>query len=384
MIVIAFVCTAFIRAEPGGTVTLPLEQLLELQRETSADESPQPPTSRYVVSELSGEARIVNDALETEIAVKLSVLTDGWVSVPLLEPDEALSIVRVPTVANGFLTMNDDGLRFITEKRGDYRFSFSALRSATKVRGGWRVEITPSTATARRLRLRFNDKLYTVTSANVRRDGDALVTFADRGRWTLSWIRNRSISAPAQRVERPPVEPVVTRARSSVVLTLDGQEIARHYLDLRLDGQATLRVNIPSGQSLIKTYVNGVSRRFDPQDGSVEIEVSPTRPGEPAGILELVTKRQSESMKLAGRLRFEIPEVSWDINETAARVFLPDVFNYTWRGGSLSPHGEFEGPNYTYDIPTPGKVMDVSQQLVSGAADVVYDYTVDLEGQYHQ
>ncbi|MEO0593976.1 MAG: hypothetical protein AAFZ38_10375, partial [Myxococcota bacterium] len=295
-----------------------------------------------------------------------------------------LSILRVPTVENGFLSMDSDGLRFITKEKGDYRFSFSAFRSATKVRGGWRAEIVPSAATAQRLRLRFNDKLYTVTSANVRRDGDALLTFAESGRWTLSWVRNRATSTPAPRVERSPVEPVVTRARSSVVLTLDGQEIARHYLDLRLDGQATLRVTIPAGQSLLKTYVNGVPRRFDPQGGAVEIEVSPTRPGERAGVLELVTKRQSESMKLAGRLRFEIPEVSWDINETAARVFLPEVFNYTWRGGSLSPHGEFEGPNYTYDIPTPGKVMDVSQQLVSGAADVVYDYTVDLEGQYHQ
>ena len=49
-------------------------------------------------------------------------------------------------------------------------------------------------------------------------------------------------------------------------------------------------------------------------------------------------------------------------------VHLPQVFNYRWSGGSLSPAEASPQVQYAYDVPLPGKKLSFHQPLISSSA----------------
>jgi hypothetical protein len=72
------------------------------------------------------------------------------------------------------------------------------------------------------------------------------------------------------------------------------------------------------------------------------------------------------------------------VHELFVDLYLPSVFAYTWRGGSLSPvEAGPAAPEFSYRIPVPGQQLSFHQYLLTRAApDVQLDYAVALEGQY--
>jgi hypothetical protein len=248
---------------------------------------------------------------------------------------------------------------------------------------GREIALTPAEAAIQRLELKYDEGLFEVTSARARRAGDSLIVFPEEGQLRLAWKALRVPASPQEeKRNRPPIEPVVASGYASVVVTLDGQRITRSRYDLRFQGQEPLTISVPPGQQLTKLYLNGISRPIEAKNGKVEVIVTPPRPGDQSAVVEVVLKEANPSMALSGELSFQLPELSWNVNEMTCTLFLPTVFNYHWVGGSLSPGEPDETPSYTFDIPTPGKTISVKQQLVNGSADTVVEYTVDLAENY--
>ena len=186
-----------------------------------------------------------------------------------------------------------------------------------------------------------------------------------------------------QAAARPIIEPVIPRVIGSVVSTLEGRRITRLKYELRFEGTKPLEFTLPQGQSLKRVYLNGSAVPFETEAGHLKLEVTPTRTGDAAGNLELVLSELTGSYHLSGRHRYRLPAASWTVNELQLELHLPQVFNYTWRGGSLAPSESRQLPRFTYAIPTPGKHLAYRQSLImSSTPDVVVDYTVDLSGQY--
>lgn len=375
-------------AEQQATATLSLDEILRLHDLSQQPAKPKvdPPQS-YSVTRFDAQGRIVGDALEATVTIELSVFQDGWVRVPLLQQTTGLSFTQLPTPEHAHLASADGVLSLVTEKAGSYRFELTLRQQAQKQDGQWRVQLSPAEALIQRLRFKHNADLFEVGGADLRRDGDSLVLLGNQGQLVLHWRALREPTAqPRQQAQRPPIEPLVNTAVASVVVTLDGQRITRGHYKLRLQGAQTLAVAIPRGQVLSKVYLNGVPQTVQPvQDGqAVQLSVSPARPGEESAVLELVLKSQMPPMALAGTLSFTLPRLSWGINNLHCAFHLPKVFNYQWQGGSMSPDNLAPPVDYTYRIPTPGKLNIVRQQLVSGAADAQIAFTVDLDGRYFQ
>lgn len=381
---VAAVATPAWATGENGTATLSLDELLRLHQSAQAkiEEVDAPPVA-YAVSSFEVRARIIGDAIAATASVRLTVFEKGWVRVPILEPDPTLDITQLPAVANGHFASPGGALSFITNQAGNYEFEIGFLKRASKRGSGWEIIIEPAAATIQKLHLNHDAGLFEVTSADARSEGDALVIYARRGQLQLSWKALRpTVTLPKRDQKRPPIDPVVTSATASVVVTLDGQRITRSYYELRFQGAETLEVSVPAGQVITKVYLNGIARPIELTDGRAHIAVTPPRPGEQTGVVEVVLKEQTPPMALSGTLSFELPVVSWGVNEMRCTLFLPDVFNYSWVGGSLSPGDWTELPAYTFEIPTPGKTISVKQQLVNGSPDTVVEYTVDLTDNY--
>ncbi len=370
--------------ESGGTATISLEEVLRLHK--LADTKPQPealPPVAFSVSSFDAEATIVGDAIEATAKVSLSVFASGWVEVPILEKDSGLDLTAVPKIENGYLSAKHGALSFLTEKAGDYDFEFSFIKRAVKVRSQWGVSVLPATAGIQRIALKYDADVFEVSASSSHQVGDTMIIFSRQGKLSLAW---KSLRGEAKKViqRRPPVEPVVLSGAASIVVTLDGQRIMRILYKLRFQGSQILVVGMPPDQALTKVYMNGISQPIEESNGEVKIAIAPPRPGEQSATLEVVLKQRNPPMALSGKLAFELPKLSWGINEMQCTLFLPSVFYYDWVGGSLSPAQSSPLPQYTFDIPTPGKNISVKQQLVTSASDTVVEYTVDLNGKYFQ
>ena len=121
---------------------------------------------------------------------------------------------------------------------------------------------------------------------------------------------------------------------------------------------------------------------FIVKDKVVTLLVTPLRVGDEIANLELLIREKQNAYHLSGELNFDFPKVSWGVNNLYVRLHLPQVFNYAWTGGTLAPDAHHQSTHYNYEIPTPGKLLELHQQLISSDTNVRLDYTVDLTERY--
>ena len=115
------------------------------------------------------------------------------------------------------------------------------------------------------------------------------------------------------------------------------------------------------------------------------LEVAPSQAGKEAATLELVIGASGLDFTLSGELGFRLPRTSWPINELFLDVYLPQVFHYTWRGGSLSPVESSPPAPFSHRVPVPGSRHSFHQFLVTRSApDLTLGYAVNLEGHYYR
>jgi len=215
---------------------------------------------------------------------------------------------------------------------------------------------------------------------------DGALLFPEEGAFRFAWEPVAGAPAARSRAEAPPrpaIEPVVERARASVVSTLAGRRIVRVLYELKLEGPKPIAVRIPDGYGLERVFLNGAPRAAAVEGGQVSLEVSPERSGDARGRLELLLSEEPGRFTLSGELRFTLPSASWRTDEYVVELHLPEVFNYRWRGGSASPcEAAPEPAPFASALPTPGKAMCLRQALVFEPPPAEVAYDVDLTGKY--
>ena len=210
--------------------------------------------------------------------------------------------------------------------------------------------------------------------------------FPEDNAFTIAWERlAKAVDIKKKTAPPPAIESIVTRAHASAVSTLEGRRVIRLRYVLRFAGTESIEIEVPEGLTVERVYLNGVSAPVEMQGETLPVEVAPVREGDQSAVLELVLVSTQGSYFLSGSLDVTLPRVAWPINELFLSVHLPQVFNYNWSGGSLSPVGEVPTVSYTYDVPLPGKALAFHQHLISASApNVTLAYAVDLEGHYYR
>jgi hypothetical protein len=370
-----------------ATATLPLEELLALHEAGAAvqapDEPPAPLPALVVRVELGG--RLLDRAVDLDARFDVKVLSSAaWTDLPLVAIDASTHVSAVPEIPGAILAVRDGQLRFLSRMPGTYAFEVSVLQRA-EVTGEKRhvaLRLAPSTMSV--LRLDVDDRLFTL-DGDWDQGADGAVIYPDDHTFEVSWTRRGGARSAPPVVERPPVESVIVRAHASVVSTLEGRRISRLLYELRFEGSEELRFEIPSDQEVSKVFLNGAAIPVRRDGAILTVPVYPEREGDESGRVELVLKAREPGYSLSGDLLFTFPGVSWATNELFVALHLPQVFNYTWRGGSLSGDGPVHAaPSYTESLPTPGKRLSFHQYLVEGGATLRVDYTVDLAGRFYR
>ncbi|MBX2799499.1 MAG: hypothetical protein KTR31_17620 [Myxococcales bacterium] len=361
----------------SGTANIPVEQLLELH--DKEPETPRAPVAG-VLDQLTLSGRLLDDALEVQVAASVSILEgEGWTQVPLLDVGPRVALVDVPSLEGAWLAVVDGTLTLVANKAATHSFQFelSVVPRRAGARRDARLQVRPATAAA--MTLDFDPSLVKLLSSEGA-SGRALRPRA--GAFEVAW---RSTGAPADqvRMERPVIEPQVQRAHSSVVSTLEGTWLVRTRYELRFEGQRELTLSWPADHVLQRVYVNGAPVVVSEANDAVTLAVSPARSGGNEGSVELVLAGEREGYLLQGTLDLELPRSSWPVSEWSCDTHLPEVFNYAWKGGSMQQAEGGESPTFAFTMPTPGKATRWRQELVFGTPPSLrIGYTVDLEGSY--
>lgn len=384
-------------APPASQATVPLDEILRLHRELDrrGEERTAPPPLPASLDRMMLSGRLLPDGLDIAVAAQVSVLAENeWVFVPLLQKDPSTHLTGFEPVADGVITVRDGWLGFATRSAGTHPIKFSFLKGARPGKAGLCAEIRPGAATLSTLRLQWDDELLQLLDAPNSQGPDGAELFPARGVFSPCW---RPRALPAARVtpetRRAPRESGILEAFASVVSTLEGRRIVRVLYNIRLGEQKELALSLPPGMSLKRMYLNGSALPVPAESGAASspalVSLAPGRQGDESAQLELTLEENPGVFPLSGRLRVTLPESSWPVDRYRARLHLPAVFNYAWAGGSLAPAGEPQGedrpwPEFTEAIPTPGKSLDLVQELVNSAPGVEVAFTVDLAGQYFE
>ena len=328
-------------------------------------------------------ARLIGEGIDAVASVRARVLDDGWKIVPLFSYHESLQLIELPKISNADIIVKDGVVSLLTKAPGTFEFKLRFLKYAKKLDVGLGFELGVLAAGIQELRLTYDSSQFSLVTPARYFQGDAAVFFPSKGAFRIGWktIQKKVWKKP-ESTPRASVDPVITDSDASIVVTLDGQRIARYHYGLRFQGQEVLTVVLPEGEELTKVYLNGISQPIKTSTGTVQLSVRPARQGEEKASLELVLRRQSEPLALSGTLSFVTPALSWSVNHSRLRLHLPNVFNYLWLGGSLSPGGKYKNIKYTWQMPTPGKQLDLGQELVRYASDAQIKYAVDLTDKY--
>jgi hypothetical protein len=359
---------------------------MELQRagQAASERRPPAPPVRASVNRLEIAGRLLDSGLDASAQVELTVVGDGWVSVPLLEVHRSTQLATLPTVEGGVVAVIDRRLCFVTDKPGAYAFALRWLeRPAAEGRARALTLRLPAGSPAL-LRLQYDESLFRLTSDALRDDGAGAVAYPTDGRIAVAWEQRPRAQPRARELARPPVEPVITEAHASVVATLDGRRIARILYRLRFEGERTFSLSLPPGQTVERIFLNGAARRFSRTGDELSLTVEAARAGDQAATVELVASEARSGYPLSGTLSFTLPRPAWGLNDLFVTLHLPAVFEYRWAGGSLATVEQAPGVDFAWDIPTPGKMVALHQQLVSSFASVQVAYTVDLASSYYR
>lgn len=371
---------------PSGTVTLPLAELLELKRAGQAAERAKPPAPpiRAAVNRLEISGRLLDAGLDATAEVELTVVGDGWVTVPLLEVRRGTRLAGLPTVEGGVVAVRGGWLCLVGDRAGSYSFTVRWLERPVAEGRARRIGLRVAAGAPAKLTLQHDESLFRITSGSLHDDGAGAVAWPVDGRIDVAWEQRPRAQPREREAARPPVEPVIPEAHASVVATLDGRRIARVLYRLRFEGERTFSVAIPPGQAVERVFLNGAARPFTRAGDTLSLPVQAARAGEQAATVELVLSEAQRGYPLSGRLSFTLPRPEWALNDLFATLHLPAVFEYRWAGGSLAAVEEAPSVAYAWEIPTPGRTVALHQQLVTSFATVEVAYAVDLASSYYR
>lgn len=367
----------------AAMATLPLSEVIQLfrdQEEAKKEPRPAPPLAASLTG-LAFEGRLFDDGAALLAKVEISVLeSDTWVSVPLFYKSPGMQLIDLPSVPGVDFGIRDDYLHAITKKKGRHRFEIELFERAQSEGLNRNVELTLGDAVQASLIVSHDAGLF-----RLNRPSDRPITPV-AGKLSLAWRRLAAATARAEQAEGPAVEPVIALSHASSVSTLEGKRITRLRYELNFAGAPRIGFQIPAGQRLERVYLNGSAVPLPERSkDSIELDVAAARAGDEGGTLELVLTTQEESFHLSGNLAFEFPSPSWPTNEFYLDVHLPAVFDYAWRGGSLSPVEHSPETQFSHPLPLPGRSLHFHQYLISASKpDVSVDYTVNLDGHYFQ
>jgi hypothetical protein len=373
-------------APEAGTVTLPLAQLQALEAAARTAEHPAPaaPPVRATVNRLEISGRLLDAGLDASAQVEVTVVGDGWVTVPLFDVRPGTQLASLPTVEGGLVAVVDHRLCLVAEKGGAYAFSLRWLERPAVAGRARRLALRLPAGSPAVLKLQHDESLFRLASEPLRDDGAGAVVYPVDGRLELAWEQLPRVQARSRETARPPVEPVITEGHASVVATLDGRRITRVLYRLRFEGEKAFAVTLPAGQAVERVFLNGAARPFTRAGDVLSLPVRSARAGDQTATVELVTSEARSGYPLSGTLSFTLPQPQWGLNDLFVTLHLPSVFEYRWSGGSLAAVDEAPAVAYAWEIPTPGRTVALHQQLVSSFASVQVAYTVDLASSYYR
>jgi hypothetical protein len=378
-------------AEPDpGQATLPLEEILRLYREQEEKAKPEVPAPPVRASVQGAELRatLLQDALEVEADLEVVVLAEdgAWTSVELLNVASTTHLASLPKTEAGMLVVRDGKLVFLTRAPGRYPIKLTFLEQATAADARRLARIALPAAGPSELRVRFSTELFALAEEPVRQDAGGALVLPRNGAFEVAW---RTLDV-AQREPEPAepaaaADPLIANAHASSVATLEGERITRVAYDLRFSGRRPLAFELPEGENVQQAYLNGRAVPFGVEGRTLSLAVAPARPGGDRAQLELVLTHEMPDFLLSGTLHLELPAPAWPTSELSLRLHLPEVFEYEWSSGSLSPAQQIRHASYVYEIPQPGRELGFHQYLVRRVKpDVTLRYTVDLNGKYFQ
>ena len=339
---------------------------------------------RATITRLEISGRLLDAGLDATAQVEVTVVGDGWVSVPLLDVRPSTQLASLPAVAGGVVALIDRRLCLVTDKAGPYAFTLRWLERPGAEGRDRALELRVPAGVPALLRLQYDESLFRLTSEALRDDGAGAVAYPADGRIAVSWAQRPRLQARGPEAARPPVEPVITAGHASVVATLDGRRITRMQYRLRFEGEKPFAVTLPPGQVVERVFLNGAARRFTRSGDELSLTVEAARAGDQAATVELVTSEALSGYPLSGTLTFTLPRPRWGLNDLFVTLHLPSVFEYRWAGGSLATVEQAPGVDYAWEIPTPGKTVALHQQLVTSFATAQVAYTVDLARSYYR
>ena len=376
-------------AAAPAEATLPLNEILRLYRERDEAEAqkkkePRPPIAA-TLDRVDLQGRLLATALDLRAEIELNVLSgEEWVDLPLLRVGGNTHVSGLPRVQGGVLSVRDGQLRFLSKRVGRYHFEVSMVERAQEDELGHRIALEHGGATLARLRVHYDPSLFRLLGEDHLRDSEGALIFAEDNVFSLAW---QTLAEPQTRptAKAPAAEPVITRAHAASVSTLEGERITRVLYELELTGRQRIELELAEGERVERAYLNGLPVPIEDRDGRLALEVAPSQAGKEAATLELVIGASGLDFTLSGELGFRLPRTSWPINELFLDVYLPQVFHYTWRGGSLSPVESGPPARFSHRVPVPGSRHSFHQFLVTRSApDLTLSYAVNLEGHYYR
>jgi hypothetical protein len=336
------------------------------------------------VNRLEISGRLLDAGLDASAQVEVTVVGDGWVTVPLFDVRPGTQLASLPTVEGGLVAVVDHRLCLVAEKGGAYAFSLRWLERPAVAGRARRLALRLPAGSPAVLKLQHDESLFRLASEPLRDDGAGAVVYPVDGRLELAWEQLPRVQARSRETARPPVEPVITEGHASVVATLDGRRITRVLYRLRFEGEKAFAVTLPAGQAVERVFLNGAARPFTRAGDVLSLPVRSARAGDQTATVELVTSEARSGYPLSGTLSFTLPQPQWGLNDLFVTLHLPSVFEYRWSGGSLAAVDEAPSVAYAWEIPTPGRTVALHQQLVSSFASVQVAYTVDLASSYYR
>jgi hypothetical protein len=374
-----------------STATLPLEEILRLYSENERLKSPEQegPPVKAVISRVELNGQLLEYTVDIKARFHVVVVVDNeWTEVPLFRLEDNVSISELPDPGDAVLVNRNNGLYFLTEKQGVYDFSVSFIKKAM-VEGNKRTAaIRLEEASQSLFRIRFDETIFTIRNRDkLIRTSEGFVIYPDKGVFHLQWEQKKDTADKNRQLPdvQPEIESMVERAHASAVSTLEGNIILRVLYELRFTGKKSISFTVPDVYRMEKVYVNGIPRPFTIKDAAITLQVVPGRSGDLAGNVELVMSFHQGNYLLSGTVKYVLPGVSWPVHEMLFTLHMPEVFDYSFRGGSLKriEIKEVPGVGYTCQIPEPGKTLSFHQYLIqSSLPSITLDYAIDLDGKY--
>lgn len=371
---------------PTGSATVPLTELLALYDQHKESPSPTvaPPHAALVVkSQLKG--RLTASALLVEAHFEVEVLaSDRWTQVRLLRLDPDTYLTALPTLPHATVGALEDQLTLVTQEAGHYAFDVSlALRApGPSAEHQVALRLSPEVPPVS-MHLEADATAFTLTEPTVSGGEDSEV-YPRQGVLRVGW-RTAAAPKPVRQVARIALEPSISEARASWVSTLEGKARVRVRYALRLDREQELELVLPEGHRLERVLLDSEPLVATEKEGRLKLKVAPTRFGETEATLEVVLARDLGIFHLSGRLKLELPRVSWPVATVRAQAHFPSVFNYRREGGSMEQYEATQGEDADLETqsPLPGKVLLFRQYLVAASAPTLeLGYSVDISKSY--